>query len=70
MYRMYNIDIRCDVSFCMRFTKQLLKSNEREKMWNNQKELTDLCNFFEIMLCISSYLFFKKPFLGCLVSSQ
>ena len=44
---MYNIDIRCDVSFCMRFTKQLLKSNEREKMWNNQKELTDLCNFFE-----------------------
>ena len=36
-------------------------------MWNKQKELKDLWNFSEIILCISGYLFFKKSFLGCLV---
>ena len=39
------------------------------EMWKNQKELKHLWNFSKIMLCILSYLFFKKSFLGCLENS-
>ena len=67
-YTIYYIDIRGDVFLCMRICKQMIKKWwKRQKLWNNQKESKDFWNFFEIILCIRSYIFFKKSFLGFLL---